>query len=56
MLLALGPALLRPGGLLALEVDSTHARFLRAHTPGLEIERDLAGRTRYAFWHRPLAP
>ncbi len=49
MLLDHGPALLAPGGLLALEVDSTHGRFLRRSSPAVEIERDLAGRVRYGF-------
>jgi release factor glutamine methyltransferase len=52
MLLEQGPELLKPEGLLALEVDSTHARFLRRGAPGIEIEHDLSGRVRYAFLHR----
>lgn len=52
MLLEEGPRLLRPDGLLAVEVDSTHHRFIRGIAPAAEIERDLAGRTRYAFLRR----
>ncbi len=49
MLLALGPGLLRPGGLLAIEIDSTHEAVVRKLAPAAEIERDFAGRVRYAF-------
>uniref|UniRef100_A0A7C4CBH5 peptide chain release factor N(5)-glutamine methyltransferase n=1 Tax=candidate division WOR-3 bacterium TaxID=2052148 RepID=A0A7C4CBH5_UNCW3 len=49
MLLKLGPSLLSRQGLLAIEVDSTHAGFVTRHAPCAEIERDLSGRTRYAF-------
>jgi release factor glutamine methyltransferase len=49
MLLLQGPALLRPGGLLALEIDSTHAPVVRRLAADAEIERDLSGRARYAF-------
>jgi len=49
MLLDHGPGFIRPGGLLALEVDSTHGRTIRRYRPAVEIERDLAGRVRYAF-------
>jgi release factor glutamine methyltransferase len=49
MLLTRGPALLRPGGLLAIEIDATHEAIVRKLAPGAEIERDLAGRIRYAF-------
>ncbi len=49
MLLEQGPALLRPGGLVAVEIDSTHARAVCRLVPAARIERDLAGRNRYAF-------
>jgi release factor glutamine methyltransferase len=49
MLLTNGPALLKPGGLLAIEIDATHEMVVRKLAPKAEIERDLAGRTRYAF-------
>ncbi len=49
MLLDHGPSIIRPGGLLALEVDSTHDRVLRRCWPAVEVERDLTGRVRYAF-------
>jgi len=52
MLLTRGPDLLLPGGLLALEIDSTHAAFVRRLAPTAEVERDLSGRTRYAFLTR----
>jgi len=49
MLLEQGPALLRPGGLLALEIDHTHAGLVSRRAPGAVIERDLSGNIRYAF-------
>jgi len=49
MLLAQGPELLRPGGMLAIEIDATHGAVVRRLAPCAEIERDLADRTRYAF-------
>jgi len=49
MLLDLGPGFLSPRGLLALEIDLTHARFVRARLPQAGIERDLNGKVRYAF-------
>ncbi|MCX6843788.1 MAG: peptide chain release factor N(5)-glutamine methyltransferase [candidate division WOR-3 bacterium] len=52
MLLARGPGLLRPGGLLAIEIDSTHEAVVRKLAPAAEIERDFAGRFRYAFLRR----
>ena len=52
MLLAHGPDLLKPGGLLAIEIDSTHEAVVRKLAPAAEIERDLAGRIRYAFLTR----
>jgi release factor glutamine methyltransferase len=52
MLLARGPGLLKPGGLLAVEIDSTHEAVVHKLAPAAEIERDLAGRIRYAFLTR----
>jgi release factor glutamine methyltransferase len=52
MLFARGPGLLKPGGLLAIEIDSTHEAVVRKLAPDAEIERDLAGRIRYAFLTR----
>jgi release factor glutamine methyltransferase len=52
MLLTQGVNLLRPGGLLAVEIDATHEAFVRKLAPGAKIERDLAGRIRYAFLKR----
>ncbi|MFO7639243.1 MAG: peptide chain release factor N(5)-glutamine methyltransferase [bacterium] len=52
MLLDRGPALLAPGGLLAAEVDSSHAAALRRRYPGARLARDLAGRDRYLFLAR----
>jgi release factor glutamine methyltransferase len=52
MLLAQGPELLKPGGLLAVEIDATHEAVIRKLAPRAEIERDLAGRTRYAFLYK----
>jgi release factor glutamine methyltransferase len=49
MLLTQGINLLRPGGLLAVEIDATHEAVVRGLAPHAEIERDLAGRIRYAF-------
>ena len=50
MLLDRVPALLAPGGLLAVEIDHTHAAMLKRRLPGAHIERDLAGRDRYLFF------
>jgi len=52
MLLTHGPRLLKPGGLLAIEIDATHEAVVRRLAPDAEIERDLAGRVRYAFLAR----
>jgi release factor glutamine methyltransferase len=52
MLLTHGPDLLRPGGLLAIETDATHEALVRRLAPDADIERDLAGRIRYAFLTR----
>ncbi|MEO0079303.1 MAG: peptide chain release factor N(5)-glutamine methyltransferase [candidate division WOR-3 bacterium] len=52
MLLEQAPLFLRPGGLLALEIDHTQGRLVRALVPDVVIERDLAGRIRYAFLKR----
>lgn len=49
MLLSQGPALLRPQGLLAIEIDHTQGRYVCNLAPTAEIEPDLAGRTRYVF-------
>jgi release factor glutamine methyltransferase len=49
MLLKSGPDLLRPGGLLAVEIDATHEAVVRRLAPDAAIEHDLAGRIRYAF-------
>ncbi len=49
MLLSQGPALLKPQGVLAIEIDHTHGRYVRNLAPTAEIEPDLAGRTRYVF-------
>ncbi|MFO7650250.1 MAG: HemK/PrmC family methyltransferase [bacterium] len=49
MLLEQGRSLVRHGGLIAIEVDSTHRNAVRRVAPGARIERDLAGLTRYAF-------
>ncbi len=49
MLLTFGPDLLKPGGLLAVEIDATHDAVVRRLAPDVEIEHDLAGKTRYAF-------
>ncbi len=50
MLLSYGPGFLKPGGLLALEVDHTQEGFVRTRLPGAEIEKDFAGYVRYVFW------
>jgi len=52
MLVTRGPVLLKPGGLLAIEIDATHETVVRKLAPDAEIERDLAGRIRYAFLKR----
>ncbi len=52
MLLTSGPDLLRPGGLLAVEIDATHEAVVRWLAPDAEIEHDLPGKIRYAFMTR----
>jgi release factor glutamine methyltransferase len=52
MLLTQGPVLLKQRGLLAVEIDATHEAVVRGLAPDAEIERDLAGRFRYAFLTR----
>jgi release factor glutamine methyltransferase len=52
MLLTQGLGLLRRGGLLAVEIDATHEALVRGLAPDAEVERDLAGRIRYAFLRR----
>jgi release factor glutamine methyltransferase len=52
MLLTQGVNLLRPGGLLAVEIDATHEAVVRGLAPHAEIECDLTGRVRYAFLRR----
>jgi release factor glutamine methyltransferase len=52
MLLEQGPAMLRPGGLLALEIDATHADRLLRLAPAAAVENDLAGRPRFLFLRR----
>lgn len=49
MLLEQGPPMLRPGGVLALEIDWSQGRTVRRLAPGAKVERDLFDRTRYAF-------
>lgn len=49
MLVQRGPELLEARGLLAMEIDSSHARFLARLAPAANVERDLAGRVRYLF-------
>ena len=53
MLLEQGPRMVRPGGLLALEIDWSQGRTVRRLAPGASVERDLFGRTRYAFLETP---
>jgi len=52
MLLTQGLSLLRPGGLLAVEIDGAHEAIVRKLAPDAGIECDLAGRIRYAFLTR----
>jgi release factor glutamine methyltransferase len=49
MLLEQGPRLLRPGGLLALEIDETRADRLLELAPRARVEQDLSGRPRFLF-------
>lgn len=49
MLLEHGPVSLKPGGLLAIEIDSTQEKVVRRLAPTAQVERDLAGRIRYVF-------
>lgn len=53
MLLQQGPGFLRPGGLLALEIDHRHGWLVRSLLPGAITETDLSGRIRYAFFEKP---
>ena len=53
MLLEQGPRMVRPGGLLALEIDWSQGRAVRRLAPRAVVERDLFGRTRYAFIETP---
>ncbi|MFO7676019.1 MAG: peptide chain release factor N(5)-glutamine methyltransferase [bacterium] len=53
MLIDGGPDRLAPGGLLALEIDGSHAGALRRRAPAARVERDLAGRVRYLFLEHP---
>jgi len=50
MLLKYGPRFLKPGGLLALEIDHTQESFVRTLVPTAVIEKDFAGYVRYVFW------
>jgi release factor glutamine methyltransferase len=52
MLLEHGPVLLRPGGLMAIEIDATQEAVVRRLVPDADVERDLAGRIRYVFLTR----
>jgi release factor glutamine methyltransferase len=52
MLLEHGPVLLKPGGLMAIEIDATQAEVVRRLAASAEVEHDLAGRTRYVFMTR----
>ncbi|MGB9741603.1 MAG: peptide chain release factor N(5)-glutamine methyltransferase [candidate division WOR-3 bacterium] len=50
MIIHQAPALLKPGGLLAMEIDATHGDFIINRLAGARIEPDIYGKTRYAFW------
>ena len=52
MLLEHGPSLLKPGGLMAIEVDAAQAAIVHRLVPRADVERDLAGRIRYVFLTR----
>jgi release factor glutamine methyltransferase len=52
MLLEHGPVLLKPGGLMAIEIDAAQEAIVRRLAPRADVERDLAGRIRYAFLRR----
>lgn len=52
MLLEHGPRLLRSGGLLAFEIDATHAEFVQHTAPAARIEHDFVGQPRYVFLTR----
>jgi release factor glutamine methyltransferase len=56
MILEQGPALLRPGGTLAMEIDATQRQFVLDNRPGAVVESDLASRPRYVFWHKSEHP
>ncbi|MBN2465163.1 protein-(glutamine-N5) methyltransferase, release factor-specific, partial [candidate division WOR-3 bacterium] len=52
MLLEHGPGLLKPGGLLSMEIDATQEAVVRRLSPSADMERDLVGRIRYVFLTR----
>jgi release factor glutamine methyltransferase len=52
MLIQQAPDFLKPGGLLALEIDATHRNFITSRLAGARVETDIYGQTRYAFWQK----
>lgn len=52
MLLSQGVVVVKPGGILAIEIDSSQSELVRELLPGATVERDLWGRVRYLFWRR----
>ncbi|MEO0022262.1 MAG: peptide chain release factor N(5)-glutamine methyltransferase [candidate division WOR-3 bacterium] len=52
MLLQSASVYLRKNGLLALEIDETQDSFVTKMLPAARIKTDLAGKIRYAFWHK----
>ncbi|MGQ9707420.1 MAG: peptide chain release factor N(5)-glutamine methyltransferase [bacterium] len=52
MILNEGRQCLGPGGVLAVEIDATHGQYIRRTLAGAEVEFDLHGHVRYAFWQK----
>jgi|UniRef100_A0A7V3PUS3 release factor glutamine methyltransferase len=52
MLITHGPELIKLGGMLALEIDETHDKFIKNRLPDAWIEHDIYGKIRYAYWQK----
>ncbi len=47
-----GQELLKPGGLLAVEIDSSQGEYVQERFAKAEVESDVYGRVRYLFWQK----
>lgn len=52
MLWKCGRQLVKPGGLLAVEIDSSQGHYVRQRLADAEVESDIYGRMRYLFWQK----